>query len=161
MKDYKSEKSCMIYVSDYHFEMIGLLNIRKDLKENKKVIILTQNNLTKTAKTVISKINLKDEERETLENLDWTNNIDKISKDVLDNGNISIYIKGNEDFIRNQNDRIKKILFESKEVALNENSENYETRKISIVDCYNYFEIEGKANELSNKYKKKLTTSIN
>ena len=39
------EKSCVFYVSDYHFEMISLPYISKKLEEEKKVIILTENNL--------------------------------------------------------------------------------------------------------------------
>ena len=161
MNNYKSEKSCIVYVSDYHFEMIGLLNIRKDLEENKKIIILTQNNLTQTVKTVISRTNLKKEEKEKLEQLDWTNNINKISKEILQKGNISIYIKGNKKFIENQNKRIKNLLNEVNECnTLNEENEFYETRKISIIDCYNYSEIKNETKEISNKYKKKLTTIL-
>ena len=48
----ESKKAYMFYVSDYHFEMIGLLNIKKELKENKKIIIFTQNNLEETRKSI-------------------------------------------------------------------------------------------------------------
>ena len=57
------EKTCAFYASDYHFEMISLPYINEKLDENKEVIILTENNLRETIKTLISKINLNKEKK--------------------------------------------------------------------------------------------------
>ena len=38
------EKICAFYASDYHFEMISLPYINKQIEEDKQVIILTENN---------------------------------------------------------------------------------------------------------------------
>ena len=46
------EKTCAFYVSDYHFEMISLPYINKKLDESKEVIVLTENNLKETIKTL-------------------------------------------------------------------------------------------------------------
>ena len=46
------EKTCAFYASDYHFEMISLPFIEKNIEENKEIIILTENNLEDTIKTV-------------------------------------------------------------------------------------------------------------
>ena len=54
---------CMVYASDYHFEMISLPYIDKSLEQNREVIILTENDLDKTIEVLVSKINLKDEIR--------------------------------------------------------------------------------------------------
>ena len=35
------EKICAFYASDYHFEMISLPYINKQIEENKQVIVLT------------------------------------------------------------------------------------------------------------------------
>ena len=39
------EKICTFFASDYHFEMISLPYIDKNLEEDKEIIILTENNL--------------------------------------------------------------------------------------------------------------------
>ena len=39
----KQERVCSFYVSDYHFEIITLPYIEKEIKENNDVIILTEN----------------------------------------------------------------------------------------------------------------------
>ena len=136
----------MFYVSDYHFEMIGLLNMRKDFKENKKIIILTQNDLTKTVNDILSRINLKDTERNFFEKINWKNkDTNNVKQEIIKNKNLAIYIKGNEEFIKNQNKKIKEILTKDK--------------NITIVDCYNYFEIQNKIDEISKKYEKKLVTN--
>ena len=46
------EKTCAFYASDYHFEMISLPYINKKLDESKEVIVLTENNLKETIKTL-------------------------------------------------------------------------------------------------------------
>ena len=74
---------------------------------------------------------------------------------------MAVYIKGSESFIKNQNEKIENMLKENyKKDELKENSEPYNTRKISIIDCYNYTDIEGRAQEISSKYKNKLVTKI-
>ena len=51
------EKTCAFYASDYHFEMISLPFIEKNIEENKEIIILTENNLEDTIKTLMKNIN--------------------------------------------------------------------------------------------------------
>ena len=46
------EKTCAFFASDYHFEMISLPYINKKLDESKEVIVLTENNLKETIKTL-------------------------------------------------------------------------------------------------------------
>ena len=47
------EKTCAFFASDYHFEMISLPYIEKELEKNKKIIILTENDLENTIKNLI------------------------------------------------------------------------------------------------------------
>lgn len=60
------EKTCAIYASDYHFEMISLPYIEKNIEENKEIIIFTENNLEETINTLVSKTNLKDEKKKKI-----------------------------------------------------------------------------------------------
>ena len=67
------EKVCAFYVSDYHFEMITLPCIYKNLEEKKDVIILTENNLEKTIKILLSKMNFSENKKTKIMDLDWEN----------------------------------------------------------------------------------------
>ena len=60
------EKTCSIYASDYHFEMIILPYIEKNIEENKEIIIFTENNLEETINTLVSKTNLKDDKKKKI-----------------------------------------------------------------------------------------------
>ncbi len=147
-----SEKTCLFYVSDYHFEMIGLLNINKEMKENKKVIVLTENNLEETVENLLSKIILKEEEKDKLKNINWTNDEEEKFKQlktaIKNNDKISIYVKGSEKYIEEQNKKIEEIT-----------TKNEIKEKISITDCYNFYEIEKKSKEIVKKYKSNLVTN--
>ena len=68
------EKTCAFYASDYHFEMISLPYINKKLDESKEVIVLTENNLKETIKTLVSKINLNEDKKVDILKIDWENN---------------------------------------------------------------------------------------
>ena len=60
------EKTCAIYASDYHFEMISLPYIEKNIEENKEIIIFTENNLEETINTLVSKTNLKEKKKKKI-----------------------------------------------------------------------------------------------
>ena len=60
------EKICTFFASDYHFEMISLPYIDKNLEEDKEIIILTENNLEETINTLVSKTNLKDDKKKKI-----------------------------------------------------------------------------------------------
>ncbi|MBO6243379.1 MAG: hypothetical protein J6O41_02270, partial [Clostridia bacterium] len=62
-KQKTEEKACSFYASDYHFEMISLPYINKKLENGEEVLILTENNLQKTVKTLVSKISLSKEKK--------------------------------------------------------------------------------------------------
>ena len=148
MKKNESKRAYMFYVSDYHFEMIGLLNIKKELKEDRKVIVLTQDDLEESVETVISKINIKDEEKNKIKKINWinedTSKYEDIQRAAVDDEKISIYIKGDEKYIKKQNDIISKLLKPENEV--------------SITDCYNFYEVAEKSGEIIRKYDEALVT---
>lgn len=71
----KIEKSCSFYVSDFHLEMMLLPYINKKIDSKENVEILTEKNLEETLKILVSKTNLKEENKEKILNLGW--NIEK------------------------------------------------------------------------------------
>lgn len=149
MENITKEKSCAFYASDYHFEMISLPYISKSMDENKEIIILTENNLKDTVNTLISKMNLEEEKREKILSLDWNNNdlkkFKEISKKSKENLDIVIFIKGKENYVKNINKNIEKWIVENNHAK--------------IIDCYEFFEIEEKIDEIAKKYDKVLGTS--
>ena len=149
MGNITKEKSCAFYASDYHFEMISLPYISKSMDENKEIIILTENNLEDTVNTLISKMNLEKEKKEKILSLDWDNNdlkkFKEISKKTKEKVDMIIFIKGKQNYIKNINKNIEKWVIKNNHVK--------------IIDCYEFFEIEEKIDEIAQEYCKILGTS--
>lgn len=149
MENLTKEKICAFYASDYHFEMISLPYISKSIDENKKIIILTENNLEDTVHTLIERMNLKQAKKNQILKLDWKNDdLEKfkvISKNSKENKNMLIFIKGKENYIENINKNIGKWV---------EDKQN-----IKIINCYEFYEIENKIESIAEKYDKILGTS--
>lgn len=143
------EKTCAFYASDYHFEMISLPYIEKNLEENKEILILTENNLEDTIRNLISKMNLKEDKKENILKIDWKNNdlskFKKIKKDVEERKDVIIFIKGKENYIKNINENIEKW------IKANSN--------IKIIDCYDMDEISENLDEVMDQYKMILNTT--
>ena len=66
-------KVCAFYASDYHFEMVSLPYIDRELKKQDEIIILTENNLESTVKNLLSKLNIKENQKQKILSLDWNN----------------------------------------------------------------------------------------
>lgn len=149
MSKITKEKTCAFYASDYHFEMISLPFIEKKLQENKKVIVLTENNLEDTMKFFMSKINLKQEKKEEISKINWKNNdlekFKEIKENVDRNKDLIIFIKGKENYIKNVNKNIEK---------WTENKAN-----VKIIDCYDLEELGSSISIVKNEYQNVLNTT--
>lgn len=143
------EKTCAFYASDYHFEMISLPYINKKLDESKEVIVLTENNLKETIKTLVSKINLNEDKKEAILKIDWENNdlnkFKKINEDIKSKKDMVIFVKGKENYIKNINENIEKWTEKSKNVE--------------IIDCYDMEEISQDMDNIMDQYKFTLKTT--
>ena len=143
------EKTCAFFASDYHFEMISLPYIEKELEKNKKIIILTENDLENTIKNLISKINLNEEKKKKIFNLNWKNDdlnkFKQIKNKVENNKEMTIFIKGKENYIKNINQNIEKW------ITKNEN--------VKTIDCYDIEEVGEEINEITKRYKTVLSTT--
>lgn len=143
------EKTCAFYASDYHFEMISLPYINKKLDEGKEVIVLTENNLKETIKTLVSKINLNEDKKVDILKIDWENNdlnkFKKINEDIKSKKDMVIFVKGKENYIKNINENIEKWTEKSKNVE--------------IIDCYDMEEISQDMDNIMDQYKFTLKTT--
>lgn len=110
-KEHEKQEECLICVSDYHLEMI-LIPYIKDKLNNSNIVILTENNLEESIKTLLKKINLSDELKKDIINLNWKNeNNDKIKylqEITKENKNIVVIINGNCNFINEIEGQIRK-----------------------------------------------------
>ena len=133
----KIEKYCSFYVSDFHLEMILLPYINKKIENNENIKIVTERDLKQTVELLISKMNLKKENKEKILNLDWnSNNIEEMKE------NSNIIIIGKEEYIEEKNERIK----------------NLDLNNITVTDCYNFEEVKERINIITEKYKNNLNT---
>lgn len=143
------EKTCVFFASDYHFEMITLPFIEKNLRNNKKIIVLTENDLEDTIKNLISKVNLKEEKKEKIFKIDWKNNdlkkFKEIKKEVENKEDLIIFIKGKENYIKNVNENIAKW--------------TNKTDTVKIIDCYDVEEIREHFADVVNHYENVLSTT--
>lgn len=136
------EKSCIFYVSDYHFEMISLPYISKKIEEGKKIIILTEENLEETIKVLVEKINLKEEKKKQILKINWNkDDIEKLQK-IKEEKEVEILIKGTEEYINKMNKEIEQI-----------NNKN-----IKIIDCYNIEKTKEKIDSIMIKYNNLIST---
>ena len=131
VQDKREEKTCCFYVSDFHLEMILVPYINEKINEN--ITILSEKKLKDTVKILISKINLKEENKQKILSLGW-NGEEKIKE------NSNIIIIGTKEYIKNKNEEIK-----------NKNS-------ISVLDCYNFEQEKDFIAEIIKQYKNTLNT---
>lgn len=137
---------CLFFASDYHFEMISLPFINENLKKNKEIIILTENNLTETANKLISNINLKEEDKKRLRKINWdNNNIEKLKEES--NKEKIVFIKGNLKFNKNVNTEI------NKEIKKNNKG------NLQIINCFDINELGSDMSNITKEYNKILSTS--
>ena len=135
--DKRIDKMCSFYVSDFHLEMILVPFINSKIEEKENVVIETEYDMNETLNTLLSKLNLKEENKEKILRLGWNkkeNNIE--SKD-------NVIIIGNKDYIENTNRRI-----------MQKNIED-----LTIVDCYKFEDICNNMSEVADKYDFNLNTN--
>ena len=144
-----NEKICTFFVSDYHFEMKSLPYISKSLEEDKNIVILTENNLKGTIKTLIDRTNLNSKTKEKILELNWENDdfnkFKIIKRNIEQEEDILIFIKGKLNYIKNINKNLEKWI---------KNSDS-----VKIVDCYDMSEVGQDIDEIMSNYKIVLNTS--
>ncbi len=127
----KIKKMCSFYVSDFHLEMIMLPYITDKIKQNKRIVIITENDLENSINILLSKMNIKNK-KEILE-LGWkNNNIENIGDNCI------IIINGSEQYIKTINEQIEE-----------RNIQNSE-----IIDCYKFEEIKEEMEDIVRKHER-------
>lgn len=146
-KDNK-EKVCLFFASDYHFEMISLPFINKELNDDKNVVVMTENSLDDTVDELLSKINLNQNDRDKLKGIDWSaNDFTKLNdvKCASEEGKKSIvFVKGKENYISNVNKNMENLI---------------NSGDVKVIDCYDINEVHDDVSHIVKSYGQVLSTS--
>lgn len=133
----KIEKACSFYVSDFHLEMILMPCINKKIENNEEVVITTEKDLRESVEILISKMNIKESNKEKILNLGW-NKSEKLPIDEKKN----VIVIGTEQYIQKINKEIEKSSPDS----------------INIINCYNFEEVKDNINEIVKSHNESLNT---
>ena len=151
------EKFCSFYVSDWHLVTMLLPYINKQINEKANIITVLENDIEENIKTLIKKLNLKNEKK--ILNLNWKkcNGIKyaALQKRIVElegEGTTNvIFISGGKDYIDLTNKNIEKFM--------NDNREKINKIKIKIINCYEVEDFNINIKEILGKHDKILNTS--
>lgn len=126
MQKNKIVKACNFYVSEWHLFAALLPYLKEELKNNHKVIFITQDKLEKGLKELVEKINIKFENQNGINDITWLdeNFIMEIKEECTP---VSIIVQGTYEFIEEVNK------------YLQENLINL-YRDCKIINCYEVFD---------------------
>ncbi len=145
-KELEATKKCCLYASDFHLEMILVPYIKKRFDKT-KFVILTENNLEDTIKTLLNRINIDKSDKDKILDLKWYSNdnekLDKIKELNEKNNKICIIINGNYNYIKEKNKKLNELMKDN----------------LEIIDCFNISDSETNIEEIQYKYKEFINTS--
>ena len=130
----KIEKICSFYVSDYHLEMVLIPYINEKLSKNEEIEIISEKKLKETVNTLISKMNINEENKKKILELKWDKN-EKI--ELKDN----MIVIGTKKYLEEINNDIEE-----------------KTNNIKVVNCFNFEEVKGEMGNIIKEYDKSLNT---
>ena len=108
-KEYESRKSCCFYVSEYHLEMILVPYIKNNL-EKYNILIYTEENLLESVKLLLERINLNQEEKNKILELNWGGDVIKnIENNENNNDKKIVIINGSINFIKKINKKLENV----------------------------------------------------
>ncbi len=139
----KRERLCSFYASDYHFEMISIPFIQKEIEAKNKIIILTENDLEETIKTVLNRTNLSENDKNEIIQIGWNKNIEEKIGNLKEEKSqeTTIFIKGSKNYINLMENQIKNINLNAK-----------------TVHCYQVQEVADEMSEIVKEYDGILNT---
>ena len=102
----KMIKACNFYVSEWHLFAALLPYIRDELKQNHKIMVISQDKLEKGMKELVKKLNLKFENEKGLEDIEWLG--DEFMLEMQSEVNpVTIIVQGTYEFIKEINSYIE------------------------------------------------------
>lgn len=105
----EKEKICSFYVSDFHLITILLPYINEKITEEKEIITILQNDVSKSIKRYLKNVKNINIEKEKILDIGWKE-IKKMKN--LDLKGKIIIVSGEEEFVKNINEEIKNNIIE-------------------------------------------------
>lgn len=153
-----TEKLCSFYVSDWHLVTMILPYINKELNEKANIITILENNIEENIRTLISKLNLKNENK--ILEIDWKSTQgfkyselnNKIKKNVNEKTATNIiFINGSKSYIDSVNQNVTK--------WIKKNISKLKNIKFKIVNCYEVTEFNNSIKDILDEHDKILNTA--
>ena len=139
-KDSKLKRYCCIYVSEFHLELI-LVPYIKNKMDKSKIIIFSEKNLDNTIKILLEKINLSEDDKSKILNLNWEGTKEEeFYNNIYDE--YTFIINGNIDYISKINKKI----------------DGLKLKNVNIIECFDINEKGVQALEIKGKYDEILNT---
>ena len=99
---------------------------------------------------LLSKINIKEEEKQKIRNINWKKSLyqENVIKEKLENNieNLYIIINGDNEYVEKINEKVERI-----------NEKNQ--KNVTIIDCYEVLQVNQEINKILNNHDKILNTS--
>ena len=126
MGESKMIKACNFYVSQWHLFAALLPYVRDELKKNHKILVISQEDLEKGMKHLVSKLNLKFENKNGLEDIVWLNEdfVLELNEEITP---MTIVVQGTTQFIKDINFYL-------------ENSLKQIYRNVTIINCFEIYD---------------------
>lgn len=153
-----TEKLCSFYVSDWHLVTMILPYINKEINEKANIITVLEKNIEENIKTLISKLNLKNEEE--ILNIDWrvsqgrkyTEVNQRLNKNVKKESECNIiFVSGSKEYIDCVNKNVDK--------WMQENVDKFEKTSFKVIHCYEVTEFNSSIHEILDTHDKVLNTA--
>lgn len=146
------EKICNFYMSDWHFTVMLLPYINKEINMNTQIITILEKDMTDKVETLVKKLNLKN--KDEILQINWKNSninnfANEFEKKLKDDNKKLLIINGTNSYINEVNSKID-------EVA---ERKDYSQKKIKILDCYDFDSNKDNMNNIIKKYDGMLNTS--
>ena len=146
------KKICNFYMSDWHFTVMILPYINKEINKNTKVITILEKDMTDKVEMLVDKLNIKN--KSEILKINWKNsNINSFEKELENN------LQHNEDnllIINGTNNYIKEVNYKIDEEL---HKEEYSQKKVKILDCFDFDSNKDNMRNILKNYDGMLNTS--
>ncbi len=150
-KNDRVEKLCSFYVSNWHLATMILPYVNNRIEQNAKIITILENNLEDNIKTLVEKLNLKNEDK--ILKIGWKSTNSKkyedikelLKKEIDETKENIILINGNKNYIEKNNENIERAL--------------KGTQKVKIINLFEVTEFNHNIVKILNAHDRVLNTS--
>lgn len=137
-------KMCSFYVNEWHLTVMMLPYINKEIQKKEDVKIISEENLETHIQSVLERINIKNEEKEKIKQIDWKETKDIKNKINNIKENTNLIIVGNKEYIEKANKLIE---------------QNVKKHEIKIINCYEVMQFNNNIEEILKTHDKVLNTA--